>query len=120
MACEPHPRIPGPAAAAKLANPPPELAAAAPNPLAKALPPNPPPNEANDDIPAAANGDGENALEAGALSCIPEAGVPAGGLKAEAVAADLPRVPNGDWLDPANAAKLDEANADEDVIGCSC
>jgi len=115
LGCELHPRIPGSPGAAKLTNPTPEFAAAAAKPLGKEFPPNPPPKEVNGDIPAAANGDDEKALEVGAFPCVPEGDVSTGCLKDKAVAADRPRAPKGDWSDLANAAKLDEAKADEEV-----
>ena len=111
--------MPEPPDAAKLVNRSPVFGAAAANPPRKVLRPKLPPIEANVDIPEAVNGEDEKVFEAAVLSCVPEGDIPDNGLKGEEIDVDCPRAPNGETLDPENADKLDEAKADEDVLGCS-
>lgn len=93
-------------AAAKLVRPPPELAA-----------PKPPLNAENPDPRAAKPPDG---LAAAAKPVATGFSVSAGvdsveDLKTDGV--DVPRDPKGDCSEPAKADRLDEAKADEDVVG---
>ena len=94
------PRIPGPPGAAKLVRPP--FEPAAPNPPLN--PENPEPKDANPEVPAAL----ANPVAAGLVASVEIAD-----LKTEVF--EPPMAPKGDCSELAKTARLDAANADEDV-----
>lgn len=102
------PSISGPPGEAKLVRPPVRIVFG--KALLKLEKPDPP----NPEVAAAAKGEGPDAaakpVEAGFPGCDAEAD-----LKTDVV--ELPREPKGDCSEPANAAKLDEAKAEADVLG---
>jgi len=98
-----------PPGAAKLVRPPPVLAAAPNPPLKPANPELIPPNPED---AAAANGEGPPAAANPVLGI--SGSVVAGFLNTDAV--EPPMEPKGDCSELAKAAKLDEANADLEVV----
>ena len=93
------------------------LSAEPPNALPNALPPNPPPVEPKAEGAAAAapNADFAKALDAAPLSFVSpaNAGVVEADLKTDP---PVPIEPKGDLSEPEKAARLDEANAEGEVV----
>lgn len=103
--------------AAKLVNPPLDCVAAAKPPL-RAVPakPDPAPSFPNPDVPVEANGEAADVSED-----VPANPVASGFFDSVVVAepkaegVEPARLLNGDFSEPANAARLDEAKADDEV-----